>query len=69
MAHKIRSQDVTEGPTKAGSRAMLRAVGLTDADFAAARREGISDRELAELVAWSGTIALLIATSRAFGHV
>ena len=34
MVHKIRSQDVTEGPTKAGSRAMLRAVGLTDADFA-----------------------------------
>jgi len=34
VVHKIRSQDVTEGPTKAGSRAMLRAVGLTDADFA-----------------------------------
>ena len=34
MAEKIRSQDVTEGPTKAGSRAMLRAVGLTDDDFA-----------------------------------
>jgi len=34
MADKIRSQDVTEGPTKAGSRAMLRALGLTDDDFA-----------------------------------
>lgn len=34
MTHKIRSQDVTEGPAKAGARAMLRAVGLTDEDFA-----------------------------------
>ena len=34
MPDKIRSQDVTEGPTRAGSRAMLRAVGLTDEDFA-----------------------------------
>jgi len=31
---KIHSQDVTEGPAKAGARAMLRAVGLTDEDFA-----------------------------------
>ncbi len=34
MPNKIRSQDVTEGPTRAGARAMLRAVGLTDEDFA-----------------------------------
>ncbi|HDH27228.1 MAG TPA: dihydroxy-acid dehydratase, partial [Actinobacteria bacterium] len=34
MAHKIHSQDVTEGSSKAGARAMLRAVGLTDEDFA-----------------------------------
>jgi len=34
MPDKIRSQDVTEGPTRAGARAMLRAVGLTDDDFA-----------------------------------
>lgn len=34
MALKIHSQDVTEGPAKAGARAMLRAVGLTDDDFA-----------------------------------
>lgn len=34
MARKIHSQDVTEGPAKAGARAMLRAVGLTDDDFA-----------------------------------
>ena len=34
MPNKIRSQDVTEGPTRAGARAMLRAVGLTDDDFA-----------------------------------
>ena len=34
MSMKIRSQDVTEGPSKAGARAMLRAVGLTDDDFA-----------------------------------
>ncbi len=34
MPNKIRSQDVTEGPTSAGARAMLRAVGLTDEDFA-----------------------------------
>jgi len=33
MATKIRSQDVTEGPAKAGARAMLRAVGLTEEDF------------------------------------
>ena len=34
MPNKIRSQDVTEGPTSAGARAMLRAVGFTDDDFA-----------------------------------
>ncbi|MEA1903792.1 MAG: dihydroxy-acid dehydratase [Actinomycetota bacterium] len=33
MSIKIRSQDVTEGPAKAGARAMLRAVGLKDEDF------------------------------------
>jgi dihydroxy-acid dehydratase len=30
---KIRSSDVTDGPAKAGARAMLRAVGLTEDDF------------------------------------
>ena len=30
---KIRSHEVTEGPEKAGSRAMLRAVGMTDDDW------------------------------------
>ncbi|HEX6220702.1 MAG TPA: dihydroxy-acid dehydratase [Acidimicrobiia bacterium] len=34
MTTKTRSTDVTEGPAKAGARAMLRAVGLTDDDFA-----------------------------------
>ncbi|HEX6299282.1 MAG TPA: dihydroxy-acid dehydratase [Acidimicrobiia bacterium] len=34
MTIKTRSTDVTEGPAKAGARAMLRAVGLTDEDFA-----------------------------------
>jgi dihydroxy-acid dehydratase len=34
MPTKLRSHDVTEGPAKAGARAMLRAVGLTDEDFA-----------------------------------
>jgi dihydroxy-acid dehydratase len=33
MLRKIHSQDVTEGPAKAGARAMLRAVGLTEEDF------------------------------------
>ena len=33
MAQKIRSQEVTEGAAKAGARAMLRAVGLTEDDF------------------------------------
>jgi len=33
MTMKTRSQDVTEGPAKAGARAMLRAVGLTEEDF------------------------------------
>ncbi|NNC91575.1 MAG: dihydroxy-acid dehydratase [Acidimicrobiia bacterium] len=34
MTRKIHSQDVTEGPAKAGARAMLRAVGLEEGDFA-----------------------------------
>ena len=33
MTMKTRSHDVTEGPAKAGARAMLRAVGLTEEDF------------------------------------
>jgi dihydroxy-acid dehydratase len=33
MSGKVRSADVTEGPAKAGARAMLRAVGLTEDDF------------------------------------
>jgi len=33
MSLKIQSQDVTEGPARAGARAMLRAVGLSDEDF------------------------------------
>ena len=33
MTQKIRSQEVTEGAAKAGARAMLRAVGLTEEDF------------------------------------
>ena len=33
MVQKIHSQDVTDGPAKAGARAMLRALGLTDEDF------------------------------------
>jgi dihydroxy-acid dehydratase len=34
---KIHSQDVTDGPAKAGARAMLRAVGLGENDFAKAQ--------------------------------
>ncbi len=34
MPTKIHSQDVTEGPARSGARAMLRAVGLSDDDFA-----------------------------------
>ncbi len=34
VARKIHSQDVTEGPARAGARAMLRAVGLAEDDFA-----------------------------------
>ena len=37
MTTKTRSTDVTEGAAKAGARAMLRAVGLTDEDFAKAQ--------------------------------
>lgn len=33
MTRKIHSQDVTDGPAKAGARAMLRAVGLEEDDF------------------------------------
>jgi dihydroxy-acid dehydratase len=33
MSVKLRSQDVTQGAAKAGARAMLRAVGLTEDDF------------------------------------
>ncbi len=36
-AIKIHSQDVTDGPAKAGARAMLRAVGLGENDFAKAQ--------------------------------
>ncbi len=34
MTNKIRSQEVSEGVKRSGARAMLRAVGLTDEDFA-----------------------------------
>ena len=34
MSMKIRSTDVTDGPSRAGARAMLRAVGLSEEDFA-----------------------------------
>jgi dihydroxy-acid dehydratase len=34
---KLRSQDVTEGPQRAGARAMLRAVGMTDDDWGKAQ--------------------------------
>ncbi|VAV91620.1 Dihydroxy-acid dehydratase, partial [hydrothermal vent metagenome] len=34
MSSKIHSQDVTIGPARAGARAMLRAVGLSEDDFA-----------------------------------
>lgn len=37
MAKKIHSQDVTIGPARAGARAMLRAVGLSEDDFARAQ--------------------------------
>src|SRR3970282_2790855 len=37
MTNKMRSREVTEGPAKAGARAMLRAVGLTEDDFAKAQ--------------------------------
>ncbi len=37
MTRKIHSQDVTEGPARAGARAMLRAVGLGEDDFARAQ--------------------------------
>jgi dihydroxy-acid dehydratase len=37
MTTKTRSTDVTEGAAKAGARAMLRAVGLTDEDFSKAQ--------------------------------
>ena len=33
MTTRTRSTDVTEGAAKAGARAMLRAVGLTEDDF------------------------------------
>ena len=34
---KIRSHDVTDGNAKAGARAMLRAVGMTDDDWGKAQ--------------------------------
>jgi dihydroxy-acid dehydratase len=37
MSNKIHSQDVTIGPARAGARAMLRAVGLGEDDFARAQ--------------------------------
>jgi alkylhydroperoxidase/carboxymuconolactone decarboxylase family protein YurZ len=50
-----------------GRRAALQPALLTDADYTAARKAGAGDAELAELIAWSGTLALLVATSRALG--
>ena len=52
-----------------GRRAALQPALLTDADFSRARREGLGDAELAELLTWSGVLALLIATSRALDCV
>src|SRR5262249_57557138 len=34
---KLRSQEVTDGPERAGARAMLRAVGMTDDDWGKAQ--------------------------------
>lgn len=48
-----------------GRRAAVTPQLLTDSDFAKARREGLTDAELAELMTLSGLLALLIATSRA----
>ena len=50
-----------------GRRAALQAAMLTDADFSKLRKAGLGDPELAELVALAGTIAALIAISRALG--
>lgn len=52
-----------------GRRAAVTPQLLTDSDFARARREGLSDPELAELMTLAGLLALLIATSRALNCV
>ena len=48
-----------------GRRAVLQPAVLTDAELNAIRRDGLEDAELAELIAFAGTVALLIAASRA----
>ncbi|MBI3726294.1 hypothetical protein HY251_20405 [bacterium] len=48
-----------------GRRAALQPAQLTDEDFRALRRDGLSDSELAELVSLGGLLAFLIAVSRA----
>ena len=52
-----------------GRRAALQPALLADADFARARRDGLGDAQLAELIAFAGAVAFLITTSRALGEV
>ena len=49
-----------------GRRAALQPALLTDGDFQRLRRAGLTDAELAELLALAGTISLVITVSRAF---
>jgi dihydroxy-acid dehydratase len=77
MPIKIHSQEVTEGPSRAAARAMLRAVGLGESDFAKSQvgvvsagnevtpcnLTGAKLSELAKLgVAESGGVGLIIST-------
>jgi alkylhydroperoxidase family enzyme len=50
-----------------GRRAALQPAMLGEPDFVKLRREGVTDAELAELLALAGALALLITLSRALG--
>lgn len=66
-AESHRLPDRTRALLVVGRRAALQPALLTDADFAQARRHGLDDPELAELVALGATVAFLIAAARALG--
>lgn len=60
-----RLPDRTQAVLELGRRAVLEPAALADADFKRARRHGLDDPQLAELLAFAGAVSLLIVVSRA----